>query len=184
MAPISWKWDWCHYKCHTSVSWCPRPTLACIMNYLAWNCQGARNSLTIQKLREYARRFNPFIIFLSWTLSYAPYISFLQSCLGYDDCFTVSCNGRKSELCFLWKYNLMVNVLVANQNLIHAYVDHVSNSTPRMFIGIYGPRQPQAKWNFWQDFNLIIPQHNLPWLLIGVFNEVLNQMEKKIGKES
>lgn len=119
------------------------------MNYLGWNCQGARNALTIQKLREYTRKFRPSILFLSETLSSAHHISFLQSSLGYDNSFAVPRNGHKGGLSVLWISSLKINVLVANQSLIHAYVEPVSNSPPWLFIGIYGPPQPQARWNFW-----------------------------------
>lgn len=107
---------------------------------------------------------------------------FLKTSLGFYDCFALSCNGHKGGLCLLWRTNLKISVLVANQSLLHVYIEPVNNSQPWLFTGIYGPPNPQARKNLWNDFNSIVPSHNHPWLLMGDFNEILNQMEKKGGK--
>ncbi|RZC46422.1 hypothetical protein C5167_039364 [Papaver somniferum] len=77
-------------------------------------------------------------------------LSRCPQCLDNSEiAFAVPRNGHKGGLSVLWISSLKINVLVANQSLIHAYVEPVSNSPPWLFIGIYGPPQPQARWNFW-----------------------------------
>lgn len=82
----------------------------------------------------------------------------------------------------MWSNNLNVQIILANQSVIHAYINPPTPQSPWLFTGVYGPPQPQARLDLWKDFNNIIPTHNLPCLLMGDFNEVLCQEEKKGGR--
>lgn len=103
----------------------------------------------------------------------------LKSTLGFDECFSLSCNGRKGGVCLMWSSNLTVQILDANQSMIHAYISTISQQQPWFFTGVNGPPQPSARCDIWKNFNTTIPAHNLPWILMRDFNEVINRDEKK-----
>lgn len=117
-------------------------------------------------------------MFLSETLANSVTMHNLCSYFGYHDCFVIPCNGRQGGLCIVWQVHLKIQVIVANQNLIHVCV--LSDSTPNhwMFTGIYGPpHQPTRKY-FGENLANLIPPHDLPWLLMGDFNDITCQEEK------
>ncbi|XP_026440091.1 uncharacterized protein LOC113338912 [Papaver somniferum] len=84
----------------------------------------------------------------------------------------------------MWTSHLNASVLVANKNVIHAYIRTTQSQSaqPWMFTRIYGPPQPTPRMAFWQNFDNIITKPTISWLLMGDFSEVVAQHEKKRGR--
>ncbi|XP_026410856.1 uncharacterized protein LOC113306089 [Papaver somniferum] len=84
----------------------------------------------------------------------------------------------------MWN-NLNIQVLTQSQSFIHVLVTPPALEQPWLCTGIYGPPHPAARSDFWQDFPIIFPNitNSTSWLLIGDFNEVKNQSEKKGGRQ-
>lgn len=118
------------------------------MSYISWNCRGMHDSLTVQKLCEFNRIHKLSLLFLSETLYDAMFMSTLKSRIGLDDCFAISCNGRKGGVCLMWSNHLQVQIILANQSVIHAYITPQPPQQPCLFTGVYGSPQPQARWDF------------------------------------
>lgn len=74
---------------------------------------------------------------------------------------------------------MKIQVIVANQNIIHIYVLSDFTHNPWIFTDIYGPPNQPVMKEFWSNFDNLIPSHDLPWMLMGDFNDITCQEENK-----
>ena len=68
------------------------------MTSLCWNCQGIGNPRTVYALREYLRRWNPELIFLSETKLKSRRMEKVKYKLGFSNDLFVSSRGRRAAL--------------------------------------------------------------------------------------
>lgn len=101
--------------------------------------------------------------------------------LPFDGFITTNTIGYAGGLWILWKSeDAEVSLLSATEQEIHASVKVCALNLSWLFSAIYGsPRF--AKWRLlWSNIEEVRKFHNLPWLMIGDFNEVLC-VEDKFG---
>lgn len=141
---------------------------------------------SIQHFKGLVNIHNPSILFLSETLSNDQHIRRLTQFLQFNNYFNIPKIGRRGGLRLVWEDNLNIQILLQSQNYIHTEVTPLLPEQPWFFTGIYGPPHPDIKKNLWQSFPTIFSNINpsTPWLLIGDFNDVLNQSGKKMRKAS
>ena len=85
---------------------------------MSWNCQGAGNTETVQRLRGLRRKYFPDLLFLMETKQKSAYVTGLKDTLGYDKVFTVEPIGLSGGLALMWKASLNVEILSANRRVI------------------------------------------------------------------
>lgn len=81
----------------------------------------------------------------------------------------------------MWKNNINIRILKQCQSYIHTLVTPSNQEQPWLCTRLYSPPQTDARIDLWQDFPSIFPDNNntASWMLIGDFNEIMNQAEKK-----
>ena len=68
------------------------------MTSLCWNCRGIGNPRTVYALREYLRRWNPKLVFLSETKLKSRRMEKVKYKLGFSNGLFVSSRGRRAAL--------------------------------------------------------------------------------------
>ena len=146
-----------------------------------WNCRGLGIDLTVRRLKEISRRYLPDIICLSETKKQNDYIRDIACNLGFPFYVTVPPIGLSGGLVIFWKYSVEVSVLFQSSNLVHCLMK--SNESSFYFSFVYGPPNPSFRNDLWERIERIgITRKNLPWIMMGDFNELLGNNEKRGGR--
>ena len=106
-------------------------------------------------------------------------IKCVQRQIGFNGLHVVDCCGYSGELALLWNDTDSVSVLDSSRNFIDAKVSLEQGGVWR-FTGFYGfPERSKRResWNLMRD---LASRSNLPWCIMGDFNNLLSQREKYI----
>lgn len=150
------------------------------LTLLSWNCQAIGSTLTIQRLREFKSRISPEIIFLMETKNEDETVlrRFRQS--DYSNHFTVPPVGLSGGLSLSWKDSVSIDIMFSSPNIIDT---HISRDQRSMFVSfIYGAPQAHERASFWNQLSEIgVDRDEEAWLIVGDFNDLLNNSEKVGG---
>ena len=64
---------------------------------------------------------------------------------------------------------------------VYGLVEVLSSNTSFVLTSIYASPKFNIRQNFWNDLKIFAQNLNKPWLVVGDFNEVMNQSEKLGG---
>ena len=140
------------------------------MNCLCCNCQGIGSSQTIFALRDFMRRWNPYLIFLMETKANVKRMEKVKYKLGFSNGIFVLSKGRSGDLAFLWfkEVNFHMDAIISEQQ---------NNNTWR-FTRFYGHPETHLRRESWNLLSYLSNQFSLPWFCCGDFNEILSLTEK------
>jgi len=153
------------------------------MRVISWNVQGAKRTQVLLELQFLKRTYKPDIIFLLETMVNERNILQLLPRIGFEHFDFVAPNNHSGGLAVLWhNTNVHASLLNKDHRAIHMLVhDHISNH--KVIIGgIYAPAQQREKAAFWNHLYRLNGVMNLPWCLIGDFNEMATPIEKRGGR--
>lgn len=85
-------------------------------------------------------------------------------------------------MCLLWHEELEVTILNKNSYMIHVNIGHEVLPTKWLLTCVYGTPYYASKKVFWDELKRLVDVIIEPCALIGNFNEVLNEQEKKEGR--
>lgn len=149
------------------------------MKILSWNCQGLGSDPAVRALLDVQKRHNPEVMFLSETRIDRYPADCLRRRLKMDFLIVNPSDGRKGGVVLLWKKEVKVSQLFSHTNYIDARVDD-SRGTWRL-TGMYGEFKWEEKYKTWDRLHQLKARHDLPWVVIGDFNEILFDHEKEGG---
>ena len=147
------------------------------MSCLAWNCRGLGNPLTIHELTNMVRKKDPLVLFLSKTKLDENRLEMLRCLWRFGGKFVVPSRGQSGGLAMFWSGHTGVSISSYSQHHIDAILDFQSND-PWRFTGFYGSPTVEGKSAAWGILRTLHTHHNLPWLCVGDFNELLSSNEK------
>lgn len=149
------------------------------MSILCWNCQGAGSTETVQKIREYRRKYFPDFLFFMETKQKWEYVNGLRKSLGYDKVFTVEPEGLSGGLAVMWKDSYQVVVLSSDKRIIDLRIS--IGSTSFFLTLVYGDPVKARRREVWDRLTQIGLGRDDAWMLAGDFNELLSNDEKSGG---
>ena len=98
--------------------------------------------------------------------------------LPFDGAYSTDTLGFAGGIWLLWRSDLVdVDVLSATEQEIHALI-RVSSSSPWLLSAIYASPRFVDRCVLWDNLKLIADSHNLPWAVMGDFNEMISNDEK------
>lgn len=150
------------------------------MNALAWNCQGMGSPGKIRFLKEVTHMERPSFIFFSETISSYAKMEELCGKLGFEGFIVVEPQGRSGGIAMFWKNADSVKLLSFSRSHIDIMVSSTNRDDWRL-TGIYGEPARAQRHKTWDLLKNLSRDANLLWCLVGDFNNVTSQTDKKGG---
>ncbi|GKV43150.1 hypothetical protein SLEP1_g50482, partial [Rubroshorea leprosula] len=149
------------------------------MSLFCWNCRGLGNPRAVRCLNELVGLKQPAVVFLCETLLDKRGMDKVRRRLGFSHCFTVDKVGRSGGLAMLWKHDIQLSLFSYSRNHIDMQVERMGSCTWR-FTGYYGHPERHNRRHSWQLLQDLATKSELPWLIGGDFNDLL-QPDDKVG---
>ncbi|WCJ41960.1 hypothetical protein M5689_022794 [Euphorbia peplus] len=151
------------------------------MSTISWNCRGMGNPRTVRMLMNLVSKFRPEFIFLMEVKCNRAKIESIKRKLCYDGLFFIDPINQGGGLALLWKLNGTVNLLRASRNFIDVKISLMGLSEYRL-TGFYGFPERPRRFESWDMIRDLYANQSLPWVIIGDFNDLALQSEKRGGR--
>ena len=151
------------------------------MNLLGWNCREIGNPRTVGALREYVRRWDPKVVFLSETKMKINRMKRVKEKINFANGFHVQREGKGGGLAMFWRKEMNLEIKSFSQHHIDAVVTEEGTGFMWRITGFYGHSETHHRKESWDFLNTLNRQYKLPWLCFGDFNEILSRKEKLGG---
>ena len=149
------------------------------MNVLLWNCRGALNQDFPRRIFEMAINHRPAIFVVTETRVGGDRAAKIIDGLPFDGSITTDTISYAGGLWILWKSEeVEILPLSSTEQEIHAIVKVRSSDISWLLSAIYASPRLAERRILWDNLKTVAHLHNLPWLMIGDFNEVLSDDDK------
>ncbi|XP_019175465.1 PREDICTED: uncharacterized protein LOC109170766 [Ipomoea nil] len=150
------------------------------MSTLSWNCHGLGNPRTVREIVDMVSRKQPDFVFLMETKVARDHAERLRVKIGYEGLFYVDSDGLSGGIALLWKKNCTARLLSYSTNYVDVGVTIAGFPEWRM-TGYYGFSERTRRTESWDLLRALSSRSTLPWVVIGDFNDLLYQNEKRGG---
>ena len=125
--------------------------------------------------------FSSFFPFLSETKNNFAFLQDFQFEFGYNKLFTVEPEGRSGGVALFYLDSFDVTVLYSNNRMIDI---EATIEGHKVFITfVYGDPVVEYRDNVWECLTRMSLTRTGPWLMLGDFNEITSNREKKGGRK-
>lgn len=149
------------------------------MNFLSWNCRGLENPRAVRVLGDLVKSRNPDLIFLIETLCDDDKVSRLMVKLGFDNHWIVSRSGRSGGLVMAWNQKVRCRITDSDSNHIDVHILDNNKEPVWRLTGFYGFPQRTRRKDSWEFIRQLAAKSDLPWCLIGDYNDMVSERDKK-----
>ncbi|CAH9118852.1 unnamed protein product [Cuscuta europaea] len=149
------------------------------MAVVSWNCRGLGNLATVQVLADLVQTKRPDILYLMETKSNADYCEDIRKKLDFHYCVSVDSVGLSGGLCLFWREQVHVEVRKMENNFIDCSVKMGDDEPSWRYIGYYGFPERSRRCQSWDLIRNLARESNEPWLMMGDFNDVMFDNERK-----
>ncbi|PNX79596.1 endonuclease/exonuclease/phosphatase family protein, partial [Trifolium pratense] len=98
--------------------------------------------------------------------------------MGYDSCLSIDVEGCSGGLAVMWKESSSCRVMNYSRNFINLLVEDQNKGDWRITC-YYGYPERGRRRNAWQLLRDLCDMSQLPWCIIGDFNDLLSQEDKR-----
>ncbi len=137
----------------------------------------------MSELHTIVRKEDPSIVFLMETRLDSRNLEFLRVRLGMSSCLGVDRHGHGGGLALLWNSSIAVHI----QSYSHHHIDAdvvLEDGLRWRVTGFYGHPERGLRGHSWALLRQLWGIRNLPWLVLGDFNEItaLNEQWGRIDR--
>ena len=152
------------------------------MNIIFLNCKGALNPRFHSVLSDLLNRHSPAIVVVMETRVGGERAKAITDRPPFDGVFHADTIGYSRGFWVLWNSDVVeVTQLAKAEQEIHVTVKVLDSNLSLVLSSIYdSPRLVECKL-FWNNLSFIASLHQLPWLMVGDFNELLSCHDKQGG---
>ncbi|KAL4638398.1 hypothetical protein ACB092_03G143700 [Castanea dentata] len=152
------------------------------MNVLIWNCRGAIKPLFRKTVMDLVDWHNPIVMVITETRLSGVRADEIIESLPFDGAVVTDTIGFAGGIWLLWRSDLVqVEALASTEQEIHAIVRVRSQNFNWLINAIYASPRFEERCILWENLKMLADIHDLPWALMGDFNEVLTEEEKSGG---
>ena len=149
------------------------------MNILLWNCRGTLNVDFKRRIFEMTINHHPSIMVVMETRVGGDRATRIIEDLPFDGSIAIDTTDYAGGLWLLWKKeDVDVKLLSATEQEIHAFVKVRSSDLTWLIYAIYASPRSAERRILWENLKTVAHLHNLPWLMLGDFNEILSGEDK------
>ncbi|CAH9089342.1 unnamed protein product [Cuscuta epithymum] len=149
------------------------------MSILSWNCRGLNNSATIQCLSDLVSLYRPLIVFLMETKVRCLRAKEILRSKGFTNSEGTDSAGRSGGLIMAWNDEVEMEVKDNNPNFIDGRVVLRSSADSWRLTGFYGFPETVRRREAWRMMEGLAEGNDGPWMMIGDFNDIMFDSEKK-----
>ena len=91
---------------------------------------------------------------------------------NYSRSFRVKVEGFSGGIWILWRNSVKVKITIRNKQYVHMKVGGL-REVPTLITIVYASPQPQSRSSLWQYLYQISCTVNMPWVVYGCFNSIL-----------
>ncbi|GMI92190.1 hypothetical protein HRI_002888300 [Hibiscus trionum] len=152
------------------------------MKLISWNVRGLRKPRTVRRLRDYLRDVNPSVVFLIETKLQSAEMERVRKKCGFPNGIEVGSRGRSGGLCLAWKSGCKISLRsYSDCHIDFMFTDDGEGRSWRC-TGFYGAPEERYRRDSWNLLRQLNDCLNIPWLVIGDFNELIFSFEKMGGR--
>ncbi|GMI71705.1 hypothetical protein HRI_000839800 [Hibiscus trionum] len=152
------------------------------MKLLCWNVRGLGKPRARRRLHATLRDAKPSIIFLMETKLQSNEMATARRRCGFLSGIDVSSRGRNWGLFLARKDGCDVTLRSFSTHHIDIMVSRDTEGHCWRFTGFYGAPEEHLRKNSWNLLRSLDNCPNVPWVVIGDFNEILLSTEKMGGR--
>ncbi|GMI95249.1 hypothetical protein HRI_003194200 [Hibiscus trionum] len=150
------------------------------MKILVWNCQGLGNPGTVQYLKQIVASKCLSVVFLCDTRLDKRKAEDVRRRVNMAGNLVVERNDEGLGLMLLWSEDTQVSLLSFSK--AHIDVEISKNDVCFRFTGMYGTCHRSNKREDWDLLDMLKTKSDLPWLVGGDLNDILDLSEKEGGR--
>ena len=147
------------------------------MNCVGWNCRGAGNNPTVRDLLAISKAVKANFVFLSETRQKREKMRRLRNRLGLRGFAGCDSNGRSGGLALFWNEQFQVDVVEVTDRYIDAHIRMGPNEPLWRLTCVYGEPRTENRHLMWSKLQELKRCCDLPWCVLGDFNETLWSFE-------
>ncbi|XP_024171787.1 uncharacterized protein LOC112177760 [Rosa chinensis] len=152
------------------------------LDILSWNCRGICNDSTVRALKDLISQNRPQIIFLCETkISNLGDFTALKHALGFSYAKEVLSDGQAGGLGVFWNDEVRVQMGTVSEHHIDMVIFGGPGDPRWRLTCFYGYARTSERDRSWKLLQDLCDLDSLPWVVIGDFNEILNNGEKIDG---
>ena len=148
------------------------------MSCLSWNCCGLGNPCVVQELANLVRAKDPLAVFLIETWSKSEYLEIILCHLHFNNKFVVPSNNKGGGLALFWNNSMNLTIKSFSCHHIDTVINEGQEDAWRL-TGIYGAPKTHKRSDMWTFLNRLSHLYQLPWCVIGDFNEIVRLEEMR-----
>ncbi|GAU37478.1 hypothetical protein TSUD_207140 [Trifolium subterraneum] len=139
---------------------------------------GTGNPSAVRHLKYLIRKYKPDVMILYETLCHSNKINDLHYALGFDNCMAADREGRGGGVALFWMN--CIGCVITNYSLNHIDIEVTDPLRGHWRLtGFYGYPEGSRRRDSWNFLRQLSHISNLPWCIIGDFNDILSSDEKK-----
>ncbi|CAH9077985.1 unnamed protein product [Cuscuta europaea] len=149
------------------------------MSIVSWNCRGLGNPATSQGLSDIINQHRLSIVFLMETKLRCQRAKEILQARGYVNSAGADCDGRGGGLALGWNDEVQVKVITANSNIIDCEVKFLAEDNAWWLTCYYAYPETCRRRATWEMLRNLSDNSLIPWMVMGDFNDILYESEKK-----
>ncbi|KAL4300764.1 hypothetical protein AHAS_Ahas17G0233500 [Arachis hypogaea] len=151
------------------------------MNIVAWNIRGAANTATIRTLKEIKRQHRPTITLLYETKCSGDRAKEVIRDMQYNFYHIEEAEGYVGGIWVLWDQpSIRIDILISHQQFVHMKIRDQQNKVWYL-TAVYASPQEVVRRTLWESLKTVAGNVAGAWLVVGDFNEIADEGEKKGG---
>ncbi|XP_050241299.1 uncharacterized protein LOC126690218 [Quercus robur] len=153
------------------------------MNIIIWNCRGALKPSFQKHVSELVRIHNPVMMVILETRVGGDRAKGIIDRLPFDGSVHTDTIGYTGGFWMLWDSERVdVNPLANTEQEIHAIVKVRNANSSWLFTAVYASPRTDERHILWNNLIKTAELHDLPWVVVGDFNEPLSGEDKFGGR--
>ena len=150
------------------------------MSLLSWNYRRLENQWTVDTLKKIIKAQVPNLVFLMETKSDTGWMEYVRDQCEFKNGLFVPSDGSSGGLALFWRKEITIHIQNYSSSHIDAFVDGGVDGWWHL-IGFYGNPETSRHCESWSSLKSLSNYSQLPWLVIGDFNELVALSEKEGG---